>query len=139
MDQADIKKAAKLIAAECVQPASNGNGYRLHACENFPAYTGLGFACAGASAKDLTIEEARAQIADLLAMAMAKGAEMERARVAALLSERETEALGKARQLDEGAALHRKEATRLAEEAAALVARANDLATLRALATTQDT
>ncbi len=63
MDQADIKKAAKLIAAECVQPASNGNGYRLHACENFPAYTGLGFACAGASAKDLTIEEARAQIA----------------------------------------------------------------------------
>jgi len=139
MDRADIKKAAAELAAECVQPASNGNGYRLHACENFPAYTGLGFACAGASAKDLTLEDARAQIADLLAVAVAKGVEMERARVAAVLAERGAEVLGKARQLDDGAAMHRKEAARLAEEAAALVARANDLATLRTLATFQDT
>lgn len=130
MHHTDIMKAAAALAAECVQPASNGNGCRINMCPNWWV--------AGASAKDLTIEEARAQIADLLAVAVAKGAEMERARVAALLSERGAEVLGKAQQLDEGAAMHRKEATRLAEEAAALVARANDLATLRTLATTQD-
>lgn len=130
MHQADIKKAARLIADECVHQSSTVGLYRISLCPDF---------FGGTDARDkFTIDEACAQIADLLAIAVAKGAEMERARIGAVLAERETDALNRAQKIDAEVAMHRKEANRLSGESAALIVTASDLARLRALATTQD-
>jgi len=126
MHQADIKKAARLIADECVHLSSTVGLYRISLCPDF---------FGGTDARDkFTIDEACAQIADLLAIAVAKGAEMERARIGAVLTERETETLTRVQKTSDEAGVHQEAAERLTAEAAALVVKAADLARLRALA-----